>query len=639
MRRRISCCATALVAMAGFVAGASQNAQAAPRVQKDIEFASVDGHSLKLDLYLPEENGAPLVVWIHGGGWRSGSKERCFVSWLTEHGYAVASVSYRLTDKAAFPAQLHDCKGAIRWLRANADKYGYRADKVAVAGSSAGGHLAALVGTTGDEKELEGSVGGNLDQSSRVSAVADYFGPTEFLLRTKNQPQKTVAKGSPVNLLLGGPADERVELARQASPVFHVTSDDPPLLIFHGAKDNTVYIGQSHRMVDAYTKAKLPVTLHVLEDASHGGTQFFTGVNQKRLVEFLDQHLKAADARESSALPRSTPESQGVSSASVTAFVKAADEQVDTMHSFMLVRHGRVVAEGWWSPEAADKPHILWSLSKSFTSTAVGLAVAEGKLDIDDKVLKFFPDDAPADPSENLQAMRVRDLLTMSAGHETETALANEPNWTRAFLAHPVLRKPGTWFRYNTPGTYMQSAIVQKVTGQTTLDYLTPRLFEPLGIKKPVWDASPQGVSIGGYGLYLCTEDIAKFGQLYLQKGMWNGKRLIPAEWIAQATSKQVDNDKATSSGNPDWREGYGFQFWQCRHGAYRGDGRDGQFCIVLPQQEAVIAITAKTGNMQRQLDLVWEHLLPAFHDKPLPEDDAAQARLKETLAGLKVGG
>ena len=307
------------------------------------------------------------------------------------------------------------------------------------------------------------------------------------------------------------------------------------------------------------------------------------------------------------------------------------------MHSFMLVRHGKVVAEGWWAPEAADKPHILWSLSKSFTSTAVGLAVAEGKLDIDDKVLSFFPEDAPVEPSEKLKAMRVRDLLTMSTGHAAEPWWSGDEVWTKRFFAEPVVHEPGSTFRYNTPATYMQSAIVQKVTGQTIVDYLTPRLFEPLGIQKPTWDKSPQGISIGGYGLYLKTEDIAKFGQLYLQKGTWNGKQLIPAEWVAQATGKQVENDKAPSAGNPDWRQGYGFQFWQCRHGAFRGDGKDGQFCIVLPKQDAVIAITAKTGNMQKQLDFVWEHLLPAFQDEPLAENAAEAGKLDAALSNLKL--
>ncbi len=341
---------------------------------------------------------------------------------------------------------------------------------------------------------------------------------------------------------------------------------------------------------------------------------------------------------QSQPLPRSTPEAQGVSSEQIRNFVIAADEQIHSMHSFMLVRHGKIIAECWWSPEAAKKPHILWSLSKSFTSTAVGLAIEEGKLNLDDKVLSFFPEDAPENPSENLKAMRIRDLLTMSTGHDAEPWAKGEEIWTKRFLSQPVPNEPGTKFLYNTPATYMQSAIVQKVTGKTVLDYLTPRLFEPLGIETPTWETSPQGISLGGYGLYLKTEDIAKFGQLYLQNGEWNGVQLVPAKWIETATSKQIENASAPSGKNKsDWQQGYGFQFWRCRHNAYRGDGKDGQFCIVLPDQDAVIAITAKTGNMQAQLDLVWEHLLPAFHEEALAENVEELEKLRGALANLKL--
>ena len=335
-----------------------------------------------------------------------------------------------------------------------------------------------------------------------------------------------------------------------------------------------------------------------------------------------------------SSLPRSLPESQGVSSSQVLKFVEAADREVDSMHSFMLVRHGHVVTEAWWAPEAADKPHVLWSLSKSFTSTAVGLAVADGKLSIDDTVLKFFPDERPTELSANLKAMRVRDLLTMSTGHQDEVPLKDKTDWTRLFLAHPVPHKPGTHFKYNTAATFMQSAIVQKVTGQTVLEYLGPRLFEPLGIKPPQWDANPEGISIGGYGLFLCTEDIAKFGQLYLQKGQWNGQQLVPAEWIEQATSKQVSNGSDPSR---DWDQGYGFQFWRCRHDAYRGDGKDGQFCIVLPKWDVVIAITANAKDMQDELNVVWEKLLPAFSEDPLPENPKVHEELRNAIAKLKA--
>ena len=304
------------------------------------------------------------------------------------------------------------------------------------------------------------------------------------------------------------------------------------------------------------------------------------------------------------------------------------------MHSFMLVRHGFVIAEGWWKPESAEKSHVLHSLSKSFTSTAVGLAVAEGKLSIDDPVLKFFPDEAPATPSEKLKAMRVRDLLTMSTGHDVEVKFTTNTPWVQTYLSHPVLHKPGAHFLYNTPGSYMLSAIVQNVTGQTELDYLRPRLFEPLGIENPEWGASPQGINFGGWGLFLRTEDIAKFGQLYLQKGRWKGKQLIPAAWVEQATSKQVSNG---SDPTKDWDQGYGFQFWRCRHGAFRGDGANGQFCVVLPEQDAVIAITADTRDMQAELNLVWEQLLPAFHPKRLPSNSVEQMKLKQSLVNLAV--
>src|SRR6185436_7185477 len=320
-------------------------------------------------------------------------------------------------------------------------------------------------------------------------------------------------------------------------------------------------------------------------------------------------------------LPRSTPEAQGVSSQSVGDFVKAVD-QIHTLHSFMIVRHGQVIAEGWWQPEAADKPHVLWSLSKSFNSTAVGLAIAEGKLSLDDLVLKFFPGQAPAEPSENLKAMKVRDLLTMTCGHDTEPKRVGGVPAVKDFLAQPVPHNPGTHFLYNTLGSYTLSAIVTKVTGQTSLEFLKSRLFEPLGIENPDWPSSPEGNSLGGYGLKLCTEDIAKFGQLYLQKGKWNGKQLLPENWVEQATNKQVPNDQEGHSKiGIDWVQGYGFQFWRCTHNSFRGDGANGQLCVVIPEKDAVIAITADTNKFQDEMNAIWDKLYPAFQSEPLPEN------------------
>lgn len=283
-----------LLCALGVLAVSIQAAESAePVIHKDIEFANVDGHSLKLDLYLTAEGKVgPLVVWIHGGGWRGGSKSKCGISWLTDDGFAVASISYRLTDKAIFPAQIHDCKAAIRWLRANAGKHGYSTTKIGVSGSSAGGHLAALVGTSGGVKELEGTVGGNLDHSSRVDAVVDFYGATDFVLRSQTQPHRANQKGSVVYLLLGGGADQKVALAKQASAAFHVTKDDPPFLVFHGDKDKTVLLDQSERINEVYTKAGLPITLHVLKGSGHGGNGFYSGERRGLIRSFLEKHLR-----------------------------------------------------------------------------------------------------------------------------------------------------------------------------------------------------------------------------------------------------------------------------------------------------------------------------------------------------------
>ncbi len=343
----------------------------------------------------------------------------------------------------------------------------------------------------------------------------------------------------------------------------------------------------------------------------------------------------------SAKLPRSLPALQGVASEGVLNFVNAVEKANLNLHSLMLVRHGQVVAEGWWAPYAPDLKHTLYSLSKSFTSTAVGMAVAEGKLTVDDKVVSFFKADAPETISENLAAMRVKDLLSMATGHDKEPTGAmradGNTNWIKAFLAAPVEHKPGTHFVYNSGATYMLSAIMQKLTGQPVVAYLKPRLFAPLGIEGADWEVDPNGINTGGWGLRVRTEDIAKFGQLYLQKGMWNGKRIISESWITDATSTHImqpgDESKRPSS---DWLQGYGYQFWRCRHDAYRGDGAYGQYCVVMPNQDAVLAITSESSNMPAILNAVWEHILPALQANNAA-DKTAQAPLTQKLKSLAL--
>jgi acetyl esterase/lipase len=286
-----------LVMLSIVVAGLSAPVAAAPPL-RDIVFATPDSHELRLDLYLPKDTkNPPLVVFIHGGGWRNGSYKQCRTCWLTDYGFAVASVSYRLSDKAKFPAQVQDCKAAVRWLRAHSDDYGYNAERIGVAGTSAGGYLALMLGVTSGSKEFEGDVGGHADQSDRVQAIVDFYGPSDFVLRSQNQPQKTEPPDSPVRGLLGVAARKNPKLAKLASPAFLVTNDAPPLLIVHGDKDTTVRLDQSERMVEEYRQARRNVTLEIVSGAGHGGDAHFTPVYRKKVADFLRTHLQLANAQ------------------------------------------------------------------------------------------------------------------------------------------------------------------------------------------------------------------------------------------------------------------------------------------------------------------------------------------------------
>ena len=338
----------------------------------------------------------------------------------------------------------------------------------------------------------------------------------------------------------------------------------------------------------------------------------------------------------SNELPRTSPEAQGIHSEGIVSFLDSITENPGELHSLIVARHGNIVAEGYWKPYSADRQHLLYSLSKSFTSTAAGFAVQEGFLSLDDAVISFFPDDLPAEISPNLAAMKVRHLLMMGTGHENEPSFWQCPddNWAKHFLATPVQREPGTHFLYNTAATYMVSAIVKKATGQDMVEFLKPRLFVPLDIREPVTERCPRGIPFGGSGLYLTTNDIAKFGQLYLQKGIWNGERLLSEEWVDTATSKQISNG---DGGENEWGQGYGFQFWRCRHNAYRGDGAFGQYCLVMPDQDAVIAITSGVPDMGRILNLIWEHILPAMQSAPLATSPEAEGKLRQRLESRAI--
>ncbi|MES2519807.1 MAG: ChbG/HpnK family deacetylase [Bacteroidota bacterium] len=347
-------------------------------------------------------------------------------------------------------------------------------------------------------------------------------------------------------------------------------------------------------------------------------------------------------AQKNTSLPRSTPEAEGVYSEGIVNFIDAISKSKHEFHSFMVLRHGKVVAESWWNPYRADLKHTMYSTSKSFTATAIGFAVTENKLTVNDKVISFFPDDLPADISPNLAELRVKDLLTMSVGHEKEptSIVATSDNWVKEFLKTPIKYQPGTKFLYNSLATYMLSAIVQKVTGQKIIDYLKPRLFDPLGITGIDWEIDPKGINTGGWGLRLKTEDMAKFGQLFLQKGIWKGKQILPAAWIEEAsTMKIMQNPDAPQAkkDSSDWLQGYCYQMWRCRNNGFRADGANGQYIIVLPEKEVVIAVTAEAPDMQGEINLIWKYLLPAFQPKKLPSNTNLLASLKEKEATLAL--
>lgn len=338
-------------------------------------------------------------------------------------------------------------------------------------------------------------------------------------------------------------------------------------------------------------------------------------------------------------LPRSAPSAQGVDATGILSLLDAVQAAHIDLHSLMILRHGHVVAEGWWAPYRADLPHLLYSLSKSFTSTAIGIAGTEGLLSVDDRVVRFFPDKVPPDVSPFVQEMKVRHLLAMASGHAEDTwgkLHESGPDIVAAFLSLPPDHEPGSLFCYNQGCTYTLSAIITKLTGQRLSDYLGPRLFEPLGIDQPRWEQTAEGIDQGFSGLYVTTESIAKLGQLHLQNGRWNGRQLIAESYLAQAHTKQVDN--AAFSENLDWQQGYGFQFWMCRHSAYRGDGAFGQFCVVLPEADAVIACTAQSTDMQQELDLFWQHLLPALSGER-SADSATERELVQRLGNLSTPG
>ena len=344
-------------------------------------------------------------------------------------------------------------------------------------------------------------------------------------------------------------------------------------------------------------------------------------------------------------LLRSTPETEGVPSGAVEAFAKALDALVGRghlVHGYLLLRHGTVISEGHWEPHPAAAAHQLFSLSKSFVSSAVGIAQGEGLLSIDDRLVDFFPERLSPKVSERMRRVTLRHLLTMASGHAScalarYSASDSGHDWVGGFLEDDLPYEPGVKFAYNSGATFMLSAVIQKVAGLRLSDYLRPRLFDPLGFGEVVWERNPDGIDIGGWGLWLTVEEIAAFAQLWLQGGAWGGRQLIPRDYVAMASRKQIENATIPWSGPPDWCQGYGFQFWMCRYNCFRGDGYAGQIALMMPEQDLAVAITAGSGDIQAELDAAYHALINAVKHRALPEDSAALASLRATEAGLRI--
>ena len=342
-----------------------------------------------------------------------------------------------------------------------------------------------------------------------------------------------------------------------------------------------------------------------------------------------------------------TPESQGVPSEAILKFIDGCEKTFDAgdlgaMHGFVIVRHGKVIAEGSWKPfDTLNETHMLYSHSKSFTSSAIGLLADRGKIDLDERIVDIFSNEVPAKVSENLAQLRVRDLLTMNVGKK-DHLLRDGGDWVKEFLSKDFFRKPGTGFKYDSDATYMLAAIVEKKSGMKMMDYLQKNMFDQIGITKAWTTCSPQGIPCGGWGMNMTTRELARFGQLYLNRGRWDGKRVLSSDWVSLATTRQTWSGwqnvgvKALGEGT-DWEQGYGFQFWRCRHGAYRADGAGGQYTVVIPEKDMVVSAHAGLGDFPKELDLIWDNLLPVLKDAPLAENPSAQKKLADRLAKLAI--
>nr|BFE78455.1 hypothetical protein GCM10020093_010560 [Planobispora longispora] len=341
-------------------------------------------------------------------------------------------------------------------------------------------------------------------------------------------------------------------------------------------------------------------------------------------------------------LPRSAPAASGMSSRSITALLDRLDARSVECHSIMIVRRGHVVAEGWWAPYSAERPHLLYSLTKSFTSVAVGLAIADGLLSLDDRVVEVLPDHVPAGVSEQGRRLTVHHLLSMTAGHRTDSlaeAWRLEPgDLVKGFLRVPFAQAEGTRHTYDNSTTFVLARMVERVTGRGLPELLDERLFKPMGVDHAEWDRVASGAAFGFHGLHLTTEAVAAFGELLLRGGLWGDRRLVPREWVELATRRHVDTlPSEDGSGTPTTSAGT----------ATSSGCRVTVTTVTAPSasnawsssHDLVVAVTGAHTQAQTVLDAIWECLLPGLDHAGSARDDEILAERLRRLSFAPVPG
>ena len=330
-------------------------------------------------------------------------------------------------------------------------------------------------------------------------------------------------------------------------------------------------------------------------------------------------------------LPRSTPEEQGVPSKALVALFDSLHAlPLTDMHAVVVMRHGKVIGEMYPKPYAPEYRHTMYSCSKTFVGIAVGLAIEDNRLRLDDRIAAIFPELLPDSVSKDLADMTVRHLLTMASGVKPDWNMRSRgTEWIRTFLSKPV-KEPGTQYAYDSMVSYMLAAVVQKVTGKKLTEYLQERVFTPMNVTEWAWEESPEGVNTGGWGVHIQPESLAKFGQLILNEGRWEGKQLVPTEWIREMCKKHRETG----------REVYGYHIWHCggHDGAVRADGALGQYVISVLDKDMVVVMTEATlGNGRDQRRLIWDVLLPHIQDEPLPANKKDYQKLLKKQEGYKL--